>query len=104
MRSFGGALFGWLKPSRPNAISCAVARNFLIRGGETEKARPAYRRRPDMPPFMYRCPNTRHLVQAYTAEEVTEDTNTFKSVTCLACRRIHLVNAATGKVAGEEDE
>ena len=57
-----------------------------------------------MPPFMYRCPNTRHLVQAYTAEEVTEDTNTFESVTCLACRRIHLVNAATGKVAGEEDE
>ena len=57
-----------------------------------------------MPPFLYRCPNTGSRVQGYVAEEVPDDTNAYKSITCLACRQVHLVNPATGKVLGEDDE
>ncbi len=57
-----------------------------------------------MPPFIYRCPNTGYRVQGFTAEEVSEDTDTYQTITCLMCQRVHLVNPATGKVLGEEDE
>jgi hypothetical protein len=57
-----------------------------------------------MTAFLYRCPNTGFRVQGLTAEDVAEDTNTFEAVNCLVCRQIHLVNPATGKVAGEDDE
>jgi uncharacterized protein YlaI len=56
-----------------------------------------------MPPFMYRCPNTGHRVQGFTAEEVSDD-NIYQSVTCIMCDRVHLVNPATGKVLGEHDD
>jgi len=43
-----------------------------------------------MPPFMYRCPNIRHHVQGFTAEEVSDD-DTYQSVTCIMCDRVLLV-------------
>ncbi len=57
-----------------------------------------------MTAFLYRCPNTGFRVQGLAAEDVAEDTNTFEAVNCRVCRQIHLVNPATGKVAGEDDE
>jgi hypothetical protein len=58
----------------------------------------------EMPPFLYRCPNTGKTVQGYSpdAEEVPDDI--YESVTCLACRQIHLVNPTTGKIVGSDDE
>ena len=56
-----------------------------------------------MPPFMYRCPNTGHRVQGFTAEEVSDD-NIYQSVMCIMCDRVHLVNPATGKVLGEHGD
>jgi hypothetical protein len=56
----------------------------------------------NMAPFLYRCPNTGKTVQGFSAEEVDDDTYT--SITCLACRQVHLVNQRTGKVVGESDE
>jgi hypothetical protein len=55
-----------------------------------------------MPPFLYRCPNTGQTVQSFTAEEVAGDA--YRSMTCLACRRLHFVNPATGKVLGADEE
>jgi len=56
-----------------------------------------------MPPFLYRCPITGLRVQGLVAEDVPDDVDTYESITCLACRQVHLVNPATGKVLGEED-
>lgn len=57
-----------------------------------------------MPPFMYRCPNTGYRVQGFVAEEVSNDADTYETVTCIVCQQVHLVNPATGKVLGEDDE
>jgi hypothetical protein len=57
-----------------------------------------------MPPFLYRCPNTSLQVQGFVAEEVPDDADSYKSVTCLACLQVHYVNPITGKVLGQEDE
>jgi hypothetical protein len=57
-----------------------------------------------MAPFLYRCPNTGLRVQGFIAQEVPEDTDTFETITCLACRQIHLVNPATGNVIGSRDK
>jgi hypothetical protein len=57
-----------------------------------------------MPTFLYNCPNTGFKVQGFVAEEVSNDPGTYESVTCLACRRVHLVSPATGKVLAGDDE
>lgn len=57
-----------------------------------------------MTPFLFRCPNTSQTVQGFVAEEVFDDPNTYESVTCLACRQVHLVNPPTGKVLGADEE
>jgi hypothetical protein len=57
-----------------------------------------------MAPFLYRCPNTGHNVQAWVAEEVPPDNEIFQTLTCIACLQVHLVNPATGKVLGSDDE
>jgi hypothetical protein len=57
-----------------------------------------------MPAFTYRCPNTGYRVQGYTPGETVEDSGTYEAVVCALCQRVHLVNPATGKVVGEEDE
>jgi hypothetical protein len=58
-----------------------------------------------MVPFLYRCPNTGLKVQGLVADEPTDDdAETYESITCLACARVHLVNPKTGRVLGETDE
>ena len=57
-----------------------------------------------MPPFLYLCPNTGLRVQGFVAEEVSDDTDRYEPITCLACRQVHYVAPTTGKVLGQEDE
>jgi hypothetical protein len=57
-----------------------------------------------MAPFLYRCPNTGRQVQAWAADDPTDEDDAYRQVTCLACAGLHLVNPKTGKVAGSEDE
>jgi hypothetical protein len=57
-----------------------------------------------MPPFLYRCPNTRDSVQAWVADDPEDDDLTYLQVTSLACAQAHLVNPKTGKVLGSGDE
>lgn len=55
--------------------------------------------------FIYRCPTTALNVQGWFADEVGDDEETaYETVTCLACSQVHLVNRATGKVLGQDDE
>jgi hypothetical protein len=51
--------------------------------------------------FLYRCPNTGLQVQGYAPERASDDDDAYEAVTCSACRRVHAVNPATGKVLGE---
>jgi hypothetical protein len=53
-----------------------------------------------MPTFLYRCPNTGFRVQGYAPEQTSDD-DVYEVLTCIACKRVHLVNPATGKVMGE---
>ena len=57
-----------------------------------------------MTPFIYRCPNTGRQVQGWSADDLTEDDDTYQSVTCLACAQLHLVNPKTEKVIGADDK
>ncbi len=54
--------------------------------------------------FLYRCPHAGYRVQGFVAEEVPAEGDTYEPVTCIACRRVHLVNPTTGKVLGEDNE
>ena len=54
--------------------------------------------------FLYRCPNTAENVQERSADEVTDDDDTYQSFECTFCTRVHLVNLKTGKVLGEEED
>jgi len=57
-----------------------------------------------MAAFLYRCPVTRMTVQGWTADDPTEgDGDTYEAVTCLACKRVHLVNPKTGEVIGADN-
>ena len=54
--------------------------------------------------FLYRCPNTGQNVQGWSADEVTDEDDTYQSFQCIACTRVHLVNLKTGKVLGGEED
>jgi hypothetical protein len=54
--------------------------------------------------FLYRGPNTGQNVQGWSAEEVTDEDDTYQSFQCIACTRVHLVNLKTGKVLGEDED
>jgi hypothetical protein len=56
-----------------------------------------------MPPFIYRCPNTGLKVQGFVAEEVANDSDAYETITCLACQQVHLVNPANGRVLGDDE-
>lgn len=50
---------------------------------------------------LYRCPNTGQNVQAWIADRASgTHEETYKSVTCTACGRVHLVNPKSGKTFG----
>ena len=59
-----------------------------------------------MVPFLFRCPATGMMVQALRPDEAPDDdaAGSYLSIECLACRRIHLVNPATGEVAGADED
>jgi hypothetical protein len=55
----------------------------------------------DMVTFLYRCPNTGHNVQGFAVDNAAvSDDSIYEVVTCALCLRVHLVNPATGRVAG----
>jgi hypothetical protein len=44
--------------------------------------------------YNYLCPNTSFRVQGYTVDEtMPADHDAYELVTCLACRKVHLVNS-----------
>jgi hypothetical protein len=49
--------------------------------------------------FLYRCPDTGMSVQGWIDEPDTES-DTYTSVTCAACGRVHMVNVKTHQVLG----
>jgi hypothetical protein len=56
-----------------------------------------------MATFLYHCPNSGFRVQGYTADETIphdRGDDDYESVTCLACKQVHLVNPKTGEVLG----
>jgi hypothetical protein len=56
-----------------------------------------------MTTFLYRCPTTGYHVQGYSPEQTSGDASSYETVTCLMCKRVHLVNPATGEVLGQDD-
>ena len=56
-----------------------------------------------MATVVFLCPNTGSRMQGWFADDGSEDgIETYRSVTCLACRQAHLVNPKNGKVLGGE--
>jgi len=54
--------------------------------------------------FIFRCPDTGMNVQGWVAEDPDDVTDSYESISCLICKRAHLVNPKTGKVLGADDE
>jgi len=54
--------------------------------------------------FLYRCPTTGHKVQGFVRGNAgsTDGTATYETVTCLACKGVHLVNPNSGRVLGAD--
>jgi predicted RNA-binding Zn-ribbon protein involved in translation (DUF1610 family) len=54
-----------------------------------------------MPAFIYKCPNTGFRVQGWLAEMVPPDEGqTYETIECVACGRMHLINRSTGRTLG----
>jgi hypothetical protein len=52
--------------------------------------------------FVYRCLITGKNAHAWTEESASDDT--YESVLCARCGRLHFVNPATGEVLGAEEQ
>ena len=58
-----------------------------------------------MPTIIFRCPTTGMNAQAWFADDVSANNGeTYESITCPACAQVHLVNRATGKTLGDDNE
>ena len=58
-----------------------------------------------MAPFLFKCPNTGFQVQGWAADNGSEDDREiYRSITCLACGGLHMVNPETGKTLGTDYE
>jgi hypothetical protein len=55
-----------------------------------------------MTTFLYRCPTTGYKVRGFSPEQISDD-DSYEAVTCLVCKRVHLVNPNNGKVLGEDE-
>jgi hypothetical protein len=55
-----------------------------------------------MSSFTYRCPTTGFRVESFASTKPL--VGGYEGVACVACGRVHLVDPATGKVAGEDRE
>ncbi len=53
--------------------------------------------------FMFVCPATGLKIQGFASDEPPAFDH-YEAVECPACRRVHLVDPRTGKVAGAESE
>jgi hypothetical protein len=53
-----------------------------------------------MTPVGFRCPTTDLSVQAWIAEEIPANKDRGVTLRCLACRLVHFVNPANGRVLG----
>ena len=53
-----------------------------------------------MATFLFRCPQKNLRVQGWTADDPSDDDAAFAPVQCTACRQMHYVNPATGRVLG----
>jgi len=74
------------------------ARTYLSGVKSTPSPRTGWQPRygPGMIALIYQCPTTGRSVQTWVADEPPADGR--DSVKCLACRMMHLVDRATGKV------
>jgi hypothetical protein len=54
--------------------------------------------------FVFRCPNRNVRVHGWIAEDVSDDESAYAPVECTACRHLHYVNPATGRVLGSADD
>ena len=56
--------------------------------------------------FIYRCPTTGLRIQGWVADDADTRTNdeSYRPVTCLACRQTHLVNPSSGKVLSANND
>jgi hypothetical protein len=50
--------------------------------------------------FTYRCPRTGLQVQGWTAADELTDGEFYEPVTCIACGRVHLIDAKSAEVLG----
>jgi hypothetical protein len=57
-----------------------------------------------MATFVFRCPNKNVRVQGWSAEDPSDHDVAYDPVRCPACRQMHYVNPATGRVLGSEDD
>jgi hypothetical protein len=58
-----------------------------------------------MAALIYRCPATGLNVQAWFADELTHrEGEYYETMTCPACRLVHLVSPRTGRVLAPRDE
>ena len=54
-------------------------------------------------PILFRCPATGLRVQGQVEAEPPADGSVrYEPVTCIACRQVHLVNVASGRLRSEE--
>ena len=55
-------------------------------------------------PLLYRCPETGTMVQtmAELVPPAADGSKQYRAIECLACKRMHFLNAVTGKLMSEE--
>jgi phage FluMu protein Com len=55
--------------------------------------------------LIIRCPRTGTNVQVWLAKDPsTDQADTYESVTCPACQRLHFINKTTGKLLGDKEK
>ena len=58
-----------------------------------------------MAKLIFRCVGTGMNVQVWLPEEApTDRADSYESVNCPACTRLHLVNRITGKILGDKEK
>ena len=78
-------------------------RNFYKEHADAEPSGKPHCGAPRMAAFLYRCPDTGMSVQGWIDEPAGEpdtENDTYTSVTCAVCGRIHMVNIWTKQVLG----
>ena len=55
-----------------------------------------------MATFLFICPNTGFRVQGFAPEQTSDDAGErFEAIECILCKRVHVVNPATGEILGQ---